>query len=115
MLLFHSKLLPAQQKRCGAKKDRNTQLLINCYFVFMARQSLMCLGFLIVEASRSNSDTPHSAGLLWTSDRPSQRHVPDKTQHLQERAIKSTAGFEPAIPASKWPHTDSAATGSAIY
>jgi hypothetical protein len=28
------------------------------------------LGLLIVEVSRSHSDTPHSVGLLWTSDRP---------------------------------------------
>jgi len=27
-------------------------------------------GFLIIEASRSHSDTPHSVGLLWTSDQP---------------------------------------------
>jgi hypothetical protein len=26
-------------------------------------------GFLIIEASRSHSDTPHSVRLLWTSDR----------------------------------------------
>jgi hypothetical protein len=25
-------------------------------------------GFLIIEALRSHSDTPHSVGLLWTSD-----------------------------------------------
>jgi len=25
---------------------------------------------LIIEASRSHSDTPHSVGLLWTSDQP---------------------------------------------
>jgi len=25
---------------------------------------------LIIQASRSHSDTPHSAGLLWTSDQP---------------------------------------------
>jgi len=28
----------------------------------------LSLGFLIIEASRSHSDTPHSVGLLWTSD-----------------------------------------------
>ena len=28
------------------------------------------LGFLIVKVSTSHSDTPHSVGLLWTSDRP---------------------------------------------
>jgi len=26
--------------------------------------------FLIIEASRSHSDTPHSVGLLWKSDQP---------------------------------------------
>jgi len=36
----------------------------------MAQQSLVGPGLLIIEASRSLSDTPHSVGLLWTSDRP---------------------------------------------
>jgi len=27
-------------------------------------------GLLIIKDSRSHSDTPHSAGLLWTSDQP---------------------------------------------
>ena len=30
----------------------------------------VCQGLLIVEVSRSHSDTPHSVGLLWTSDKP---------------------------------------------
>jgi hypothetical protein len=33
-------------------------------------QLLVGIGLLTVEASRSNSDTPHSEGLLWTSDQP---------------------------------------------
>lgn len=37
---------------------------------FMVRQPLVGLGLLIVEVLRSHSGTPHSAGLLWTSDRP---------------------------------------------
>jgi hypothetical protein len=36
----------------------------------MAQQPLGGLGLLIIEASRSHSDTPHSVGLLWTSDQP---------------------------------------------
>jgi hypothetical protein len=41
-----------------------------CVCVFpMAQQPLVDQGLLIVEASRSHSDTPHSVGLLWTSDR----------------------------------------------
>ena len=35
----------------------------------MAEQPLVGQGF-IIEASRSHSDTPHSVGLLWTSDQP---------------------------------------------
>jgi len=34
----------------------------------MAQQPLVSQGFLIIEASRSHSDTPYSVGLLWTSD-----------------------------------------------
>jgi hypothetical protein len=37
---------------------------------FMTRQPLGGLGRVIIEASLSHSDTPHSVGLLWTSDRP---------------------------------------------
>ena len=42
------------------------------FFSPMARQPLFgCLGLLITEASRSHTlDTPHSVGLLWTSDQP---------------------------------------------
>jgi hypothetical protein len=34
------------------------------------QQPLVGQAFLIVDASRSHSDTPHSVGLLWTSDQP---------------------------------------------
>jgi hypothetical protein len=36
----------------------------------MHRHPLVGHGLLIIEASRSHSDTPHSVGLLWTSDQP---------------------------------------------
>jgi hypothetical protein len=36
----------------------------------MAQQPPLGQGVLIVKASRSHSDTPHSVGLLWTSDQP---------------------------------------------
>jgi hypothetical protein len=48
-----------------------TSVTLFCYvFIFMAYQPLVRQGFLIIEASRSHSDTPHSAGLLWTRNRP---------------------------------------------
>jgi hypothetical protein len=39
-------------------------------FISMAQQPLAGQGLLIIEASRSHSDTLHSVGLLWTSDQP---------------------------------------------
>jgi len=36
----------------------------------MARQLLACQGLVIIEPLPSRSDTPHSVGLLWTSDQP---------------------------------------------
>jgi hypothetical protein len=35
-------------------------------------------GLLTVEASRSHSGTPHSIGLLWTSDQPIAEALPEK-------------------------------------
>jgi hypothetical protein len=42
----------------------------NNFFFPMAQQPLVCQGLLIMQASRSHSDTPHSVGPLWTSDQP---------------------------------------------
>jgi hypothetical protein len=39
-------------------------------FFPMAQQPLVGQGLLIIEASRSHSDTPHSVGLLWMSEKP---------------------------------------------
>jgi len=40
--------------------------------ILMARQPPVGQSLVIVEASRSHSDTPHSVGLLWMSDLPTQ-------------------------------------------
>ena len=39
-----------------------------CLIFFMSQKPLVGQGLLIIEASRSHSDTSHSVGLLWTSD-----------------------------------------------
>jgi hypothetical protein len=53
---------------------------------------------LIVEASMSYSDTPHSVELLWTSDRPvAETSLPDNV-HKKQTSLPP-AGFEPAVPA----------------
>ena len=77
----------------------------------MAQQHPVGQGFLIIENSQLHSDTPHSAGLLWTSDRP----LPDNAQHSQKTDILAPSGFEPTIPTSEQPQThglDRAATGT---
>ena len=39
-------------------------------YIYMAQQPLVSQGLLIIESLRSHSETPHSVGLLWSSDRP---------------------------------------------
>jgi hypothetical protein len=77
----------------------------------MAQQLLISQGLLIIEASRSHSDTPHSVGLLWTREKPDA----ETAYYTHKRQIFMTpAEFEPAIPASERPKThalDRAATG----
>ena len=60
-------------------------------------------GLLIIEASRSHSDTPHSVGLLWTS-----AQTEAETSTWQDTALSRDkslwpAVFEPAVPASERP------------
>jgi hypothetical protein len=42
---------------------------------------------LLIEDSRSHSDTPHSVGLLWTSDQLVAETLPDNTHHSQQTDI----------------------------
>jgi len=42
---------------------------------------------LIIEPSRSHSDTLHPTELLWTSDHRMQRPLPDNIQHSQDRDL----------------------------
>jgi len=43
--------------------------IIDC-LSFLVRLSSVGKGLLIIDTSLSHSDTPHSVGLLWTSDKP---------------------------------------------
>jgi len=62
----------------------------------------VCHSRLIIEAPRSHSESQHSVGLLWTSDHPTQRPIPDNTQQTDRHA---SAGFEPAVPTCELPQT----------
>jgi len=62
-------------------------------------------GFPISEASLSHSDTPHSIGLLWTSDQlVAETSTWQNTTLTTHRHICPPATFEPAFPASERPH-----------
>ena len=55
-----------------------------------AQQPLVGRGLLIIQASQSHSDTPHSLGNLWTGDQSALMPVSSyDTQHLLETSINS--------------------------
>jgi len=80
----------------------------------MAQKPLVGQGLLIIVASRTHSDTPHSVELLCTSDQPN-AETSVNTKHSQEtKRPRPPAGFEPSIPGSERSQThalDCAATG----
>jgi len=80
-------------------------------FFYHGATALVVQGLLIVEDTWSRSDTPHSVGLLWTSDKPEAETF--NWQH-NRRTSTPPAGFKPTSPASQQPQThalDRAATG----
>ena len=77
----------------------------------MAQQPLAGQGLLINEALWSHSDTPHSVGLLWTSDQP-YAETWQPTQHSQKADIHVPGGIWTHNPSKLQTHAfDHAATG----
>ena len=76
------------------------------FFFTMSQQPPVGHVLLIVEDSRSHSDTLQSIGLLWTSDQPNAETSNSQHTPLNKRKTSlPPAGFEPAIPASERPQT----------
>jgi len=68
---------------------------------------------LIIEVSRSHSDTPHSVRLLWTSDQPDAETSTLTTHNTHNRRASMTpAGFEPTIRASERSQTHASEGGA---
>jgi hypothetical protein len=80
----------------------------------MVHQPLVGRGLLIIEASRSHSNTRHSVGLLWMSDQPDA--VTSTGQHttLTRETSMQPVGFEPTIPPIERPQTHALQLLSAI-
>jgi hypothetical protein len=58
------------QRRANSRSHIMFAFLTYVPFFPVAQQPPVGQGPLIIEASRSHSDTPHSVGLLWSSDQP---------------------------------------------
>jgi len=68
--------------------DLTQQILLLVFQIpFLDLTAIVGQGLLIVEASLSHSDTPHSVGLLWMSDQPEAEPLPNNTQHSQQTYI----------------------------
>jgi hypothetical protein len=61
----------------------------NTVFLFHGSATLVVLGLLTVEVSRSYSDTPHSRRVIG----PSQRLLPNNTQQSQETDVHAARGI----------------------
>jgi hypothetical protein len=74
-----------------------------------AEQLLVSLGFLTVKASRSHSDTPHDHTQTHHTRKdssgrgisPTQRPLPDNTQHSQDTDIHATWGIRTRNPSKR--------------
>jgi len=76
----------------------------------MRRQALVGQILLIIESSRSHSDTNHSVELLWTSDQPNRDLYLTTHGKIKRKTSMSSAGFETAIPANERPQTHALGT-----
>ena len=70
------------------------------FFFSWRNNPLVGQGLLIIEASRSHSDKPHSQDSCERVISSTQNPLPDNTQHPQETDMH-TLGFAPAVPASE--------------
>jgi hypothetical protein len=74
-------------------------MFLEFYFPWL-NSPLVGQGLLIVEASRSHSDTLHLVGLLWTSDQPD-AETSDITQHLEETNTHAPGGIRTRNPSQR--------------
>jgi hypothetical protein len=67
----------------------------------MAQQPPVGQGLLIIEASWSHSDTSHSVDSSGRVISPTQRPLPDNTQHSQETDIHAAGGIRTRNPSMR--------------
>ena len=82
-------------------------------FFPMAQRSVVGQCLLVIEASRPQSDTPQSVGLLWMMVSKTHRPLPDRTQYSQDSESHVLSGIWTHIP-SKRVATAARSLGSAV-
>ena len=68
---------------------------------FMMQQPLVCQGYVIIEASRSHSDTHSRQDTCGRMIGPSQGPLPGNTQHSLETDINATGGIRTRSPSKR--------------
>ena len=84
------------------------------FFFYNGATLIVGQGLLIIEDSWSHSDTPHSVGLLWSSDQLDAESFTWQHTTLTGDTSMPPVGFEPTTLASQPPQThalDRATTG----
>ena len=99
-----------QRESCSHVRNPHVKVFL---FWGGAAQPLVGQGLVVIEDSRSHSDTPQSVDILWTTYQPDLTTLNTQKRHTSV----SLTGFEPAFPASKRPQThalDRLATGISL-
>ena len=70
-------------------------------YFFMAQQPPVSQAILVINASRSQAEAPHSVGLLWMNDSPTKRPIPDSSQHSKETDVHAPGGIQTSSPTKR--------------
>ena len=84
-------------------------------FFYLSQQPYRGQGRLIGEVPRSHTDTPHSVGLLWTSNRSVQGTSPWQHNTHKRQKSMAPAEFEPIDSASRRPQTQASGRASTSF
>jgi hypothetical protein len=101
MKLSMDKLFSVSDRRMSGWRTGEVISIMEMEVSFsLAQHPLVGQGLLIIEVSRSHSDTLHSVGFLWTSDQPD-LEISDNTRQSQ----KADNHAPSAIPSCERPQT----------
>ena len=105
---FLHQLLSLELKYCFFYEERihkththTHRKQVTCISFYHGATAPVGQGLLIIEDSWSHSDTPHSVEYTGRVIRPTQRPLPDKTQHSQETDMHAPGGIRTHNPSKR--------------